>query len=373
MATALHTYRVNSYGAALPDIPPVLPCDERTAIDWHDFSQTLNPLGTPDSFIAAMHVISMNGAHSTTAAQATLELPSLLAKRYEVQPENIAVSSTPSDVIEAVAKSFHATEVGVALPTRASHVRCIEQAGHRVVAIENPEGYVTPDCPTAQAGGKAFRAALLSNPGFPTSRLLPRHALRTYLECCDWVIVDERGIDLTLGGESVVPFIERYPNLIVIETFTDIYSLPGLPLSCAVGSPDIINGVANHVAGPASAPLANALARLSLESAGQIERTRELLESEIPWMQCMLSLIPGITIYPAEANFVMCSYKPGKNLSLGAADQKELVKKLQARGFLVRTLDQTPGIEPNTRFCVSVRKRAENQKLISAMRAIVSH
>lgn len=373
MAAAMQTYRVNSYGAALPDIPPVLPCDERTAIDWHDFSQTLNPLGTPDSFIAAMHVISMNGANSTPAAQATLELPSLLAKRYGVQSDNIAVSSTPSDVIEAIARSYPETSVGVTMPTRASHVKCIEQAGHHVVPIVNPDGYVTPQFDAAQAGGKTFKAALLSNPGFPTSRLLPRHALRSYLEHCEWVVVDERGIDLTLGGESVVPLTKRYPNLIVVETFMDIYSLPGLPLSCAIGSPEAISAIANHVSGPASAPLANALARLSLESDGQLERTRELLEGEIPWMQCMLSLIPGITIYPAEANFVMCSYQPGKNMSLGAADQQELVKKLQARGFLVRTLDQTPGIKPNTRFCVSVRKRAENEKFISAMRAIVSH
>ena len=139
MAAAMQTYRVNSYGAALPDIPPVLPCDERTAIDWHDFSQTLNPLGTPDSFIAAMHVISMNGANSTPAAQATLELPSLLAKRYGVQSDNIAVSSTPSDVIEAIARSYPETSVGVTMPTRASHVKCIEQAGHHVVPIVNPD------------------------------------------------------------------------------------------------------------------------------------------------------------------------------------------------------------------------------------------
>lgn len=372
MPAALQSCRASSYGAALPDVPPVLPCDARTVADWHDFSQTLNPLGTPDSFVAAMHVISMNGAHSTTEDQARSELPALLAKRYGVRPENIAVGSTATDAIESAAAAMPPTEVAVALPTRESHLRSIERAGHVVVGISNPDGYVTPDLATAHADGRVFKAALLSNPGFPTSRLLPLPALRSYLEKCDWVIVDERGVDLTLGGESVIPLIARYPNLIAVETFTDVYSLPGLPLSCAVGAPDVIERIAQAIAGPPSALLANALARLSVESAGQIEQTRELLESEIPWMQCMLSLVPGISIYPAEANFVMCSYQPGSNMTLGAADQAELVEKLQARGFLVRTLDQTPGIEPNTRFCVSVRKRAENEQFISAIRSIVS-
>jgi threonine-phosphate decarboxylase len=373
MASALDRYPVKSYGASMPAKPPVLPFDKHAAIDWHDFSQTLNPLGTPDSFVAAMHVISMNGLGGEDTSQATLELPGLLAKRYGVEPQNIAVSSTATDVLRGIAAAFPRTNVAIPFPVRNSQVKCFEDAGHTVIPISNPDGYVTPDRQSSAVANLNFTSALLSNPGFPTSRLLPRHTLRSYLETCDWVVVDERGIDLTLGGESVVPMIERYPNLIVVQSFTDVYSLPGLPVSCAVASPKAIDAIASHLNGPASPLLANALARLSLENAEALDRTREMLESEIPWLQCMLSLVPGITIFPAEANFVMCSYSPSANMDLGAADLRELVHKLQMRGFLVRTLERTPGIEPNSRFCVSVRKRGENERLIAAMRSIISH
>ncbi len=373
MAAALEHYSVKTYGAAQPDIPPVLPFNGKQAIDWLDFSQTLNPLGTPDSFVAAMHVISMNGLRGEDTTQATLELPGLLAKRYSVEPSNIAVGATPTDIVNAIAQAFPNTSVAIPLPTRSSHVQCFQEAEHTIVPLKNPDGYVTPEVQSNTVADKTFSAALLANPGFPTSRLLPRHTLRSYLERCDWVVVDERGIDLTLGGESVVPLIKRYPNLIVIQSFTDIYSLPGLPVSCAIASPEAIDKVASHLTGPASPLLANALARLSLESAGHLEKTREMLESEIPWLQCMLSLVPGMTIFPAEANFVMCSYAPGEHMHLGASDQYDLVHKLQMRGFLVRTLERTPGIEQNSRFCVSVRKREDNERLIAAMRAIVSH
>ena len=372
VSAPLNQMQVKSFGASMPDVPPILPCDAQTAVDWHDFSQTLNPLGTPDSFVAAMHVISMNGMNGDSA-QAIVELPGLLAKRYGVSPDNIAVGTTPTEVLAAVASAFPQTRVAVPLPTRNSHVSTFETAGHTVVPVKNPDGYVTPERHTGPTKELAFNAAVLSNPGFPTSRLLPRHTLRSYLQTCDWVVVDERGIDLTLGGESVVPMIATYPNLIVIQSFTDIYSLPGLPLSCAIASPGAIDSIASRLGGPASPLLANALARLSLESGEQLDKTRELLETEIPWLQCMLSLVPGMVIYPAEANFVMCSYSPSASMSLGAADQAELVRKLQTRGFLVRTLDHTPGIERNTRMCISVRKRAENEKLVAALRGIVSH
>ena len=102
-----------------------------------------------------------------------------------------------------------------------------------------------------------------------------------------------------------------------------------------------------------------------------LDVTRELLDTEIPWMQCMLSLVPGISIFPAEANFVMCAYRPGATMRLGAADAPDLVRQLQARGFLVRTLDRTPGVEPGTHFCVSVRTRPENERFVAVLREIV--
>ena len=89
-------------------------------------------------------------------------------------------------------------------------------------------------------------------------------------------------------------------------------------------------------------------------------------------MQCMLSLVPGISIYPAEGNYVMCSFAPGRSMRLGAVDAPDLVRKLQKRGFPVRTLDRTPGVSPGSHFCVSVRTRSDNERFIAALRQIVA-
>ena len=373
MDKLMGTMRATGYGAVAPamDVPPVLPCgDAATAIDWFDFSQTLNPLGTPAAFTNAMHRISRSNVTATQERAARAQTPALLARLYGVAPENVAVGASATDVLAAVANAFEAHNVAVPVPSRASFEQCLGTAGHHIVEIPSPDGFVVPDPAMAQRLGMPFNAAMLANPAFPTSRLLSRQTLLDYLAACDWVIVDERGIDLTLGGESMVGLLREHSNLIIIRSLTDAFSLPGLPLSCALAHPAVARRISLAVAKPTSATLTAELAKLAAFE-HHLDLTRELLDTEIPWMQCMLSLVPGISIFPAEANFVMCAYQPGTAMQLGAVDTTDLVHQLQARGFLVRTLDRTPGVEPGTHFCVSVRTRPENERFIAALRAIV--
>lgn len=365
--------RATGYGAVAPalDAPPVLPCgDAAKAIDWFDFSQTLNPLGTPASFANAMHRISRSNVTPTQERAARAQTPSLLARLYGVAAENVAVGASATDVLTAVANAFEPRNVAVPVPSRATYEQCLGSAGHRIVEIPSPDGFIVPDPAMAHRLGMPFNAAMLANPAFPTSRLLARQTLLDYLDACDWVIVDERGIDLTLSGESMVGLLREHSNLIIIRSLTDAFSLPGLPLSCALAHPAVARRISLAVAKPTSATLSAELAKLAA-SEHHLDGTRELLDTEIPWMQCMLSLVPGISIFPAEANFVMCAYRPGATMRLGAADAPDLVRQLQARGFLVRTLDRTPGVEPGTHFCVSVRTRPENERFVAVLREIV--
>ncbi len=372
MSELLSSIRATSYGAVAPapDAPPVLPTSP-AAIDWFDFSQTLNPLGTPESFMSAMHRISQSNITPTQERAARAQTPVLLARRYGVAPENVAVGASATDVLAAVANSFETRDVAVPVPSRATYEQCLGSAGHHIVEIPSPDGFVVPDPQMAQRLGTPFSAAMLANPAFPTSRLLSRQTLLDYLDACAWVIVDERGIDLTLGGESMVGLLREHSNLIIIRSLTDAFSLPGLPLSCALAHPAVARRISLAVTKPTSAALTAELVKLAA-SEHHLDLTREMLDTEIPWMQCMLSLVPGMSIYPAEANYVMCSYRPGTTMHLGAENTVDLVRQLQTRGFLVRTLDRTPGVEPGTHFCVSVRTRSENERFIAALRAIVA-
>ena len=365
--------RATGWGAFAPTpaTPDVLPEGEVAIIDWLDFSQTLNPLGTPEAFGPALHQLKRNPITPEEERAAQAQIPVLLAERYSVSPDCVAVGASATDVLAAVADSFEPRTVAVPVPSRAAYERCLGTAGHRIVEIPGPDGFVVPEPQAVHRMGYSFDAAMLANPAFPTSRLLARQTLLDYLQACAWVIVDERGIDLTLGGESAASMLGDHSNLIVIRSLTDTFSLPGMPLSCALAHPAVASRISQLVKRPASAALSARLLKLAAPD-HHLERSREMLESEIPWMQCMLSLVPGISIYPAEANYVMCSFAPGRSMQLGAADTPDLVRKLQKQGFPVRTLDRTPGVSPGSHFCVSVRTRTDNERFIATLRRIVA-
>lgn len=57
------------------------------------------------------------------------------------------------------------------------------------------------------------------------------------------VIVDEAYIDF--GGQTVLPLLEKYENLLVVRTFSKSRSMAGLRIGYAIGSPELIKAMSD--------------------------------------------------------------------------------------------------------------------------------
>ena len=81
---------------------------------------------------------------------------------------------------------------------------------------------------------------VIANPNAPTGILLKKdeieQIIRKHPECI--VIVDEAYIDF--GGESVLPLINKYDNLLVVQTLSKSYSMAGMRIGAAFGCPELI-------------------------------------------------------------------------------------------------------------------------------------
>ena len=348
------------------------PYEIREEISWTDFSSTENPFGTPKSFVKAMTDALSEGILTYAPDRDAHTLRSELARGLGLPVESFLVGSTVSDMIRAVAQAYEPCTVGVSMPCHIEYVLAVSNTGHRIERIASPSSFVTPDAGTLAERGVHIDAAILANPSFPTSRLLPKSTLLSYLDSCAWVIVDERSIELTLGGESMVPLVRDHKNLIVVQSFMYQYAMPGVPISYCIAHPDTIAEFASFYDSSGVSMFAEVLAEPSALERFKLDDIREFLYSEIPWMQCMLSLVPGIDIFPAEANYVMCTFHNSGDLRLAVSNVEDLSAQLQLKGFLIRELEGTPGLSANGYFCVAVRTREDNERLLQALREIIT-
>lgn len=349
---------------------PSLPLDRQPEMTWIDFSSPTNPLGTPPVLVEAMKDAVAEGIASHQPDRSARAFRASLSELYGLPPESFICGSSASDLLRAVMQTIEPGEVGAPVPCLPDYRSAAAIAGHRFVPLESACGTGSGDLARV-AAERGVSGVIVGNPSFPTSRLLARKTLLELLDACSWVIVDERYVELTLGGESAAPLTESRTNLLVIRSLSESFALPGTPVSYCIGNPSVIECIRGMFDSSSISMFADVLGRAALQELGHLERTRDLLDSEIPWLQCMLGLVPGVRVSPAEAGFLLCRYRADENAGALARDVRELASRLKTAGYVVRLLDGMPGADKNG-YCVAVRSREENERLVRAMRAAVA-
>ena len=81
---------------------------------------------------------------------------------------------------------------------------------------------------------------VLANPNAPTGNVTNMSVLEEIIQANQEsvVIMDEAYVDF--GGESCVPLIEKYENLLVVQTFSKSRSMAGMRIGYAMGSEKLI-------------------------------------------------------------------------------------------------------------------------------------
>ena len=84
---------------------------------------------------------------------------------------------------------------------------------------------------------------VIANPNAPTSLALERDVVEEIVAANPdvIVIVDEAYVDF--GGETALPLLERYDNLLVVRTYSKSRSMAGMRIGFAMGNPELIKAM----------------------------------------------------------------------------------------------------------------------------------
>jgi len=175
---------------------------------------------------------------------------------------------------------------------------------------------------------------IFPNPNAPTGRVLPLEKIESMLQANTEtvVVVDEAYIDF--GGESAVALVNKYPNLLVIQTFSKSRSLAGLRVGFAIGHSDLIDGLERVKNSFNSYPLdrfaiRGAVAAMEDEAYFQ-ETCRSIIRTRKTLVEKLTGL--GFEVLPSGGNFVFARHS--------MQDAVDIAAKLREKAIIVRHFKQ---------------------------------
>ena len=197
---------------------------------------------------------------------------------------------------------------------------------------------------------------IFANPNAPTGLGLTRDEVRQMLKKAspdEIFIVDEAYVDF--GGESCIPLLKEFNNLVIVRTFSKSLCGAGQRLGYIVASEELVNIVTtvknsvNHFPIDAVSQVSGVAA---CEDIGYyVECSKKVAEERDDFYNFLKS--QGFYVLESKTNFLFAK----KDGMAG----NDIYKKIKEKGILIRHFN-TPGIEDFVRITIGTHQQMEELK-----------
>ncbi len=291
------------------------------------------------------------------------ELKSLIAPLKHVCEEQIFLGNGSDEAIDLVFRAFCTPSVDnvVAIdPTYGMYQVCAEvnDVEYRKVLLD--EHYQFSAEKLLAATDDHTKAIFLCSPNNPTGNNLCRGEIESLLHSFDGlVIVDEAYADFS-SERSFLFDLDKYPNLIVLQTFSKAWGCASIRLCMSFACPQII-GLFNKIKYPYNVNLLTQQEAISLlqDPVKVQDWIRILLQERTRLMDEFSKLSCCETIYPTDANFFLTK----------VTDAKKIYEYLVSKGIIVR--NRTHVALCGNCLRITIGTSEENDTLLEALKGWV--
>ena len=291
------------------------------------------------------------------------ELKSLIAPLKQVREEQIFLGNGSDEAIDLVFRTFCTPSVDnvVAIdPTYGMYQVCAEVNDVECRKVLLDEHYQFSAEKLLAATDDHTKAIFLCSPNNPTGNNLCRGEIESLLYSFDGlVVVDEAYADFS-SERSFLLDLDKYPNLIVLQTFSKAWGCAAIRLGMAFACPQII-GLFNKIKYPYNVNLLTQQEAISLlqDPIKVQDWIRILLQERTRLMDEFSKLSCCETIYPTDANFFLTK----------VTDAKKIYEYLVSKGIIVR--NRTHVALCGNCLRITIGTSEENDTLLEALKGWV--
>ncbi len=287
-------------------------------------------------------------------------LVNALSERYNVKPSQVFVGVGSDDVLAVAFMTFFNSEKPVLFPDITYSFYDVWAEVYRIPykCLPLADGFrINADDYTCENGGIIF-----PNPNAPTGVLEDVQMIEEIIKANPQsvVIIDEAYIDF--GGESCLPLIEKYDNLLVVQTFSKSRSMAGMRIGFAVGNEKLIKYM-NDVKFSVNSYTMNTVTQIcgakAVSDEEYFRKTVDMIIETRENTKTKLSEL-GFNFTDSKSNFIFASHK--------SKPASEIFQELKKRKIFVRYWNKT-GIDNYLRITIGTPEEMES--LIAALKEIL--
>jgi histidinol-phosphate aminotransferase len=201
---------------------------------------------------------------------------------------------------------------------------------------------------------------IINTPNNPTGAVLRGEGLRHILEeYPGHVLLDEAYYEF--WGQSGLEFLKDYPRLIITRTFSKAMGMASLRVGYLMAHPELASQISKAKLPYNVNQFSLTAAEIALENIHRFRPPIEAVLQERERLGIELGRMPGVKVYPSQANFFLIEVP---------VEPKLIFEDLYGQGILVRDVSSYPMLSRCLR--ISVGSPEENNRFLSALRAVLN-
>lgn len=290
----------------------------------------------------------------------SVELTKKIAKMNRVLPDQVSLAPGSNVLIQALVNlTAHKGKVLSVNPTFSMYACQADVFEAKYFTVDLYENFTLP-VESFLSAIKTVKPDIifLANPNAPTGNLFAREDLFKILKAAKCLVVVDEAY-YPFSGETLMDWVDEFPNLVILRTFSKAFSLAGLRLGYAVGDSDVIFQLEKMLLPFRISNLSCAIVDEILTNTEYVKEAMQILLKERKQLFTEMKMISNLTVFASDANFFLFRVENADRV------HKQLVKK----GVLIRNVSSEGLLENCLR--VTVGTPEENEIFLNAIRNVL--
>ncbi|MED3762755.1 histidinol-phosphate transaminase [Ureibacillus terrenus] len=292
------------------------------------------------------------------------ELRTAVSKHLGVEENQLLFGSGSDDIIAIISRALLYPGVNTVMAdpsfSQYSHNAEIEGAEIRKVPLKDGKHDLEK---MFEAIDENTSIVWICNPNNPTGTIVADEELSAFLKKVPkevLVVLDEAYFEYITDPayQDTLHYVEEYPNVIIMRTFSKAYGLAAFRVGYAIGQADVISKLEPVRAPFNNTVLSQKVAIVALEDQEFIKETVERTERAKRQYEEFCKK-HGLKYYPSQTNFILFEVK---------TDSDVIFQEMMKRGFIVRSGNAlgTPGF-----IRVSFGTEEQNSKFLETLEGVL--